>query len=296
MNFDRMRYFVAAATYLSVTKASRSVHISPSAVSDAIAKLEEEFGCALFRRENRNLFLTDKGLQLKLEFEKIFRQLDSIKDSISDDPQSLRGEFRIGASTYLSSRNLSQSWIKLQKKHPDLFGEIVGMHTALIISELLKGSLDFALCFGPQVHPLLTQKIIHQGQLRIVVSSKHPILKLNPTEQIKQIGKYPAIIYKSSVGIESCKNHPTLTKYGIDPHYRLQADSDDQIISCVESSEFWGLLPDLCIHKKELRIREISHPADWKAPYSVYSVVRSDRTLHPALKLLEDELKKSFRL
>ena len=44
MNFDQLRYFVETARFEHIGKAAKSVAISPSAISHAIANLEDELG------------------------------------------------------------------------------------------------------------------------------------------------------------------------------------------------------------------------------------------------------------
>ena len=64
MTDNRLRVFCEAAECLNFSKAAAALGISQPAVSNHIAKLEEELGCALFVRYDKNLILTDKGEQL----------------------------------------------------------------------------------------------------------------------------------------------------------------------------------------------------------------------------------------
>lgn len=60
-NLRHLRAFEAAARLGSVTRASRSIHLSQPAVTQAIAKLEEKFGAVLFERGPRGSYLTPFG-------------------------------------------------------------------------------------------------------------------------------------------------------------------------------------------------------------------------------------------
>jgi len=61
MEIRHLRYFVAAAEELNLTRASEKLHISQPAVSRLIRDLEEELGTALFLREPSGLKLTIAG-------------------------------------------------------------------------------------------------------------------------------------------------------------------------------------------------------------------------------------------
>lgn len=64
MTDNRLKAFCEAAECLNFSKAAASLGISQPAVSNHIAKLEEELGCALFIRYDKYLILTEKGEQL----------------------------------------------------------------------------------------------------------------------------------------------------------------------------------------------------------------------------------------
>ncbi len=61
---DRLEAFEAAARNLSFTRAAAELSLTQSAVSRAIAALEERLGFPLFERRHRALLLTDRGQAL----------------------------------------------------------------------------------------------------------------------------------------------------------------------------------------------------------------------------------------
>lgn len=61
MEFHQLRYFVAAAEELSMSRAAERVHVSQPALSRQIRLLEEEIGSALFHRIKQRIYLTDAG-------------------------------------------------------------------------------------------------------------------------------------------------------------------------------------------------------------------------------------------
>jgi len=64
---NALRAFVVAAKHLSFTKAAADLFVTPAAVSQQVKQLEDHLGCALFRRTNRALLLTDEGQVAKAE-------------------------------------------------------------------------------------------------------------------------------------------------------------------------------------------------------------------------------------
>ena len=62
MNFLQLEYFTEVAALGNVTKAAEKLHISQSALSQTIRKLEDEFSISFFHRTPKKLILTDAGL------------------------------------------------------------------------------------------------------------------------------------------------------------------------------------------------------------------------------------------
>ena len=291
MTLDQIKYFLAAAKFQNITMAGRAIYISPSAISTAISRIEEELQCNLFRREGKNIFITDKGKILQQEFENLLDQIELIKTKVSDKNISLQGEFRLGGSHFLAARFLARTWSEIQKKHPDLKGELIGAHTTFILSEVVRGMLDFALCFSPQQHPKFTVQELFKGDLRIVVRKHHPILKLNSIRQFKELSKYTAIIHKPSPGIELCESHPVFSKFGIEPKTRFYFDSDDAAIECIINSDSWTMIPDICYRFYTKTTKLLPVPKQWNAQYNICSVIPHHRIGNPSLKLLEKSIR-----
>lgn len=72
-----MHCFASAARHMSFTKAAEELHLTQSAISHRIKKLEEQLGFKLFLRFNRRLQLTEQGQGLLAVLEQSLGGLDS---------------------------------------------------------------------------------------------------------------------------------------------------------------------------------------------------------------------------
>lgn len=61
MNLQNLRYLVAFSDHGTLTDAAQSLGISQPAISCALHEMQEELGCALFKRSGRKLELTQAG-------------------------------------------------------------------------------------------------------------------------------------------------------------------------------------------------------------------------------------------
>jgi DNA-binding transcriptional LysR family regulator len=61
VNFDQLKYVIEVSKEMSVTKAAKGLHVSPSAISQAISILEKELGFNIFIRSKVGMVPTPEG-------------------------------------------------------------------------------------------------------------------------------------------------------------------------------------------------------------------------------------------
>lgn len=102
INFHHLRYFQAVAHEGNLTRAAQRLHVSQSAVSVQIKKLEAQLGQDLFAREGRGLVLTEAG-SIALEYaDAMFRLGDELVGTLDVQGVSTRRFLRVGALATLS--------------------------------------------------------------------------------------------------------------------------------------------------------------------------------------------------
>ncbi len=104
-SLDSLKSFVCAAKLLSISAAAKELSITPGAVSQRIKQLEEDLGVQLFERKKQRVHLTQKGHELFETSMQALSALNSVVDRISSKSSN---QLSIGASTYFTSRWLSQ--------------------------------------------------------------------------------------------------------------------------------------------------------------------------------------------
>ena len=76
LSFERLRILHAVATYGSVNAATSALHVTNSAVSQQVAKLESELGQLLLERNGRGVRLTDAAAVLASNAQQMLALLD----------------------------------------------------------------------------------------------------------------------------------------------------------------------------------------------------------------------------
>ncbi len=111
LNYNHLRYFWAVAHAGGLTRAAQRLHLSQSALSVQLQKLEHQIGHDLFERSGRTLVLTEAG-QIALDYaDTIFKAGDELVSTLEGRPLARRQVLRVGALTTLS-RNFQLEFLR----------------------------------------------------------------------------------------------------------------------------------------------------------------------------------------
>ena len=115
-NLKSLQVFMVAYELGNVTRAARELHISQSAVSYHIKRLETDLGVILFRRKPHGLEPTKRGKQLAHHVDRGLSAIRAGLDSVASRP----GSVRVAMLPMFASRWLSSRLGHLLEANPDL--------------------------------------------------------------------------------------------------------------------------------------------------------------------------------
>ncbi len=117
---DSLRSFVAVAEKASFSEAARTLRISPTAVSRAVAALEKELGVALFRRTTRVVSLTPEGATYHERCRHALAELDDAARSLRGENAEPRGLLIVTAPVVFGRLHILPVVSRLLRRHPAL--------------------------------------------------------------------------------------------------------------------------------------------------------------------------------
>src|SRR6266404_7074204 len=148
--FPALETLLAVARTGSVGAAARQRHITSSAVSQQIRKLEAHFGMKLFERAGRGVRLTTAG-EAALP---VVRELWSGAESAFGQLAELAGRpattLRVAASDYLGKGLLAPVLRNLLDEDPPVRFEIVTTHSRAGVRLVVDGDVDLAVVTGQE--------------------------------------------------------------------------------------------------------------------------------------------------
>ncbi|HSO08865.1 MAG TPA: LysR substrate-binding domain-containing protein, partial [Desulfoprunum sp.] len=172
----QLEIFIAVAETAQVTKASKKLFVTQSAVSMALAELENQLGGSLFDRHGRSLLLNARGRYLLPLAKDITCQVSNIETIMSERNDTLEGHIDIVASTTLGNYILPYLVGAFRRVHPRVYVNLLVFNTRYAEKLILDGEMDIGFVEGPlsknkelRVHPWF------QDELVILVGATDPL-------------------------------------------------------------------------------------------------------------------------
>src|SRR5271165_5212019 len=120
LSFDRLRSLHAVARHGSVFAAADALHVTNSAISQQIAKLESELGEPLLERNGRGVKLTDSALLLVSHTEQLLSVMERAEAEFDARRDAIAGQVSVAAFS-TAIRGLAPGALRyLKKTHPQL--------------------------------------------------------------------------------------------------------------------------------------------------------------------------------
>lgn len=144
----QLEIFIAVAETAQVTKASKKLFVTQSAVSMALAELENQLGGSLFDRHGRSLLLNARGRYLLPLSKDIIGQVNNVETIMSERNDKLSGRIEIVASTTLGNYILPYLIGAFRRVHPKVLINMLVMNTNQAEKKILDGSMDIGFVEG----------------------------------------------------------------------------------------------------------------------------------------------------
>lgn len=264
-NLDRLKVFYHVFTQNSIVAASKILHVSQSAVSQAIQKLEMEVNSSLFIRLHKQLVPTAAGERLYEIVKPFMLALDMYLKDLDRGKEHPAGELRIGAPPEFGKAYLPAIVADFREQYQGVtftleFGTPEGL-----LPLLKRGLVDFAL-----VDLFLTRNT-HPGQLDIyhfqpvieeevilACSKKYYEKSIKNDHSLRSLLKQNFIGYKKDQQTikQWFKHH--FSKTHVHVHDVLTVDNHEAVISAIKKDVGLGIVASHLV-KTEIQNEHIVH-------------------------------------
>lgn len=146
---DKLNYFLYAAQYGSFTKTANHFYLSTTAISKAIAKLEDQIGFALFSRHQNAIELTPAGRDFYENAKYIIADYQNAIRAGQIVAEHDRQHLTIGISSIYEAWSLAPLLNQFQNKHQNLHLTLTHRSIEQLAQDVTDNNLDLAYSFAP---------------------------------------------------------------------------------------------------------------------------------------------------
>lgn len=168
MTLEQLRIFVAVAEREHMTAAARALNLTQSAVSSAIAALEERHDVRLFHRVGRGIALTDAGRVFLYEARAVLTRTEGAERALDDLGGLRRGRLRLVASQTTAAYWLPPFLAAFARMHPLLHVELAIGNTEQAAERVHDGAADLGIVEGVVDDPALAHWPVGEDRLVLV--------------------------------------------------------------------------------------------------------------------------------
>lgn len=286
MDNRSLNQFVKLADSLHFGRASEACHVSPSALSRSIQRLEEELGVALFERNNRSVSLTHAGKLFLSYARDSLGDWEAIRNTLMEQSGELHGEISMYCSVTASYSFLFEILTRFRQDHPRIE---IKLHTGDpedAITRVLSGQEDVAIGTRPRTMPTgLAFKLIAVSPLVFIASSQevdHP--------GAGDWTRSPMIL--SERGLARNRTDEWFRARGIRANIYAQVAGNEAIVSMVSLGFGIGVVPQIVLDNSPLKgkVRVLDVQPGLKA-FEVGLFTQEKKLANPIINAIWSQLK-----
>jgi LysR family positive regulator for ilvC len=292
MDTRALAVFLSVADTLNFSRSSELLHMSVSAVSRTIQRLEDELGQPLLERDNRRVCLTGAGREFREYARNSVAEWQQLRRKLGTD-EELAGEVSLYCSVTATYSVLAPILEAFRGTHPSV--EIM-MHTgdqADGISRILDGQDDVAVSGRPSQLPRRLEFLpLLESPLQFCMPAadcavRDLVMAGDGAEGDVDWGGIPFIVPERGVTKELLDNW--FSERGIRPRIYAQVAGHEAIVAMVGLGLGIGIAPQLVIEASGMAPRVSPIPvSDGLPPLTVGLCSLGQRLASPLVKSLWD--------
>lgn len=183
---------IAVADELHFGRAAERLGLQQSALSQLIARLEDQLGFRLFDRSSHHVRITPEGERMLGAARDALDALQAAEATAAEIGAGRAGVLRLAATEGLREE-LSLILQRFHEDHPRVEVRVVAMATPEKLRALLDGGLDAALFRGALSIEGIDTLELWRERLVAVMSRRHPLAD-GADASIRELANYPVIL------------------------------------------------------------------------------------------------------
>lgn len=174
MTLTELKYIVAVARERHFGRAAEACFVSQPTLSVAIRKLEDELGVILFERGGSEIGVTDVGLRIVAQAQKVLEEAAVLKEIARQGEDPLAGPLRVGVIYTIAPYLLPRLVPTQVEQTPQMPLVLQENFTTRLLELLRQGELDCAIVALPIPDTGLSIEPLYDEPFVVAVPAQHP--------------------------------------------------------------------------------------------------------------------------
>jgi len=282
MELRHLKYFVAVAESLNLSKASTIVNITQPALSRQIRDLEEEVGVALFRRLSSGVALTEQGQVFLVAVRKILLAADDAVRAATNVGVHKPQRLRIGVEPDIASPRFFKILSEYGESDANTEIEIVEAPQRTLVEQIRSESLECALLSSRRID--LTEEYevlqLERNKVSVMLSAHHryssslqiDLASLEGENLVMFTDRYTR--NNRVLGVNLCR------RVGFDPPRIIEVSSYCALVGLVSAGRGFSLIPaDTALGVFSGIVKIIPTIQNWDSPGGSFVWLRGSESL-----------------
>ena len=254
MHIHELEVFLGLADSLHFTRAARAANLSPSALSRAVRRMEEEVGAPLLVRDRRRVSITPAGEALRRYARSTLEGWEKLRDEVMEGERVLTGEVRLYCSVTAAYTVLTDLITTYRHAYPGVHLRVETGDAADAVTAVESGQADITVAARPDRLPSgLSFRPITRTPL-VFVAPRDPCEAATLVAQrVVDWARVPMVL--SSRGLSRQRVDTWFREAGIRPSLYAEVSGHEAILSLVGLGCGVGVVPKIVTERSPFRGR-----------------------------------------
>lgn len=293
MDTHALELFLDLSRTLRYRETARRRHLTPSALTRAILRLEREVGGTLFIRDRRSVRLTALGKRFGDYASLAVEQWRGFLTEASSPHAAIRGELSFYCSVTASYCVLPRLLWRFRQRHPDVSVTLRTGDAEHGVDRVIDADVDAALVPVPARPPRSVDLLpLLQTPLLLIAPARPCPLRNQLAEDVPWT-QLPLILPETGPAREEIERHFRARR--LKPNILAYASGNEAILSMTNLGLGLGFVPRLVADHapKSIRLRFLNNGPSLK-PYTIALCTRRQASPNPILQRLRDTARDAF--
>lgn len=175
IDFDGVQAFVAVAELGGFNKAARELHVTQTALTRRVQKLEAYLGLKLLDRTTRRVELTAVGREFLPQARAIVQEMTAAVEQLKDMSRRSTGHFTLACIPSMSSHVLPRVMRRYAERHPGNRIRLLDGTSHEVRNAVLGGQAELGIAVHGEKHPDLAESVLFADELVLLCRSPHAL-------------------------------------------------------------------------------------------------------------------------